>query len=208
LFLARIRDDKTKQNGLATDYRLQAFGFVSDFELRTSVCGVRGLRGHELPRLLFDEGDVLGHVFLELGRVVLEINGDERTVAEGVDFLEAVRAVGRAFADDGVTAVERGAEKLAATAAAAVREIKVRRFMWFEYGFIIMSGFRVGFGSNLQRFSLAVGVTLHRSTLVRRELHQSVPVLEQPEAEACWLHVMAVTQVSGPVVNTAQPSPV
>lgn len=39
-------------------------------------------------------------------------------------------------------------------------------------------------------------------------LDQSILVLDQPEAEACWLHVMAVPQVSGPVVNTAQPSPV
>jgi hypothetical protein len=38
--------------------------------------------------------------------VVFEVDADEGAVAEGVDFLEAVGAVGSTFADDGVAAVE------------------------------------------------------------------------------------------------------
>ena len=41
-------------------------------------------RGQQPPSLVLDEGDVLQHVFLEFGRVVLEIDGDEGAVVEGV----------------------------------------------------------------------------------------------------------------------------
>ena len=45
--------------------------------------------------MLFDEGDVFEHVFLELRGVVFEVDGNQGAVAEGMDFLEAVRAVVR-----------------------------------------------------------------------------------------------------------------
>jgi hypothetical protein len=70
-----------------------------------SVCWFAGLR-QEFPRLLFDEGDVCGHVFLERRGVMLEINGDDSFVALALEFLECVGAVGLAFANDRVARVK------------------------------------------------------------------------------------------------------
>jgi len=58
------------------------------------------------PRLFLDKGDVSHHVLLQLWRVVLEIDRDQGAVAERVDFLQAGPAVGGAFTDDRVAAVE------------------------------------------------------------------------------------------------------
>jgi hypothetical protein len=53
------------------------------------ICGLSACGNQAC--LFLNEGDVFQHVLLKLGRVVLEVDGDEGAVAKRVDFLEAIR---------------------------------------------------------------------------------------------------------------------